>query len=166
MRIPLLVILLSLLLFRGSGCLASTKVVYAEAADIKKAIAADKGHVVLVNFWATWCAPCVAEYPSLIELDTKYRSKGLDIIAVSLDLKEDIDGKVKPFVLKQRAVFPQYVLDADDPDAAINAFDKSWQGDIPRTFIYSRSGKLISVLPYQKNYAQFNKAVQGALASH
>jgi len=122
-----------------------------------------RGKVVLVNFWATWCGPCVAEYPSLVKLDSQYRRRGLDVIAVSLDLKEDINGKVKPFVAGQKAKFPQFVLDASDPDAAINAFDKSWQGEVPRTFVYSKTGQLIKTLPYQKNYAGFDNAVIAAL---
>ena len=144
-------------------CTATPAVAYADAVTIKRQIAADKGHVVLVNFWATWCGPCVAEYPSLVKLDSQYRRRGLDVIAVSLDLKEDINGKVKPFVAGQKAKFPQFVLDASDPDAAINAFDKSWQGEVPRTFVYSKTGQLIKTLPYQKNDAGFDNAVIAAL---
>jgi thiol-disulfide isomerase/thioredoxin len=146
-------------------CLAGQKIVYGDANAVKHQIAADKGHVVLLNFWATWCAPCVAEYPSLVKLNREYKGPGLDVIAVSLDLHEDIDGKVVPFIAAQKPNFTQFVLDADDPEKAIDAFDPTWQGDIPRTFVYSKSGRLVKVMSGQQTYAAFNNAIKQAFAS-
>jgi thiol-disulfide isomerase/thioredoxin len=167
-RLPAAVLVTAAIVFSIGVCAvaAAPKVQYATATTIKTQIAADKGRVVLVNFWATWCPPCVAEYPELVKLDRTYKANGMDVIAVSLDLHDDIAGKVLPFVTRQKATFTQYVLEMDDPEKAIDSFDPSWQGDLPRTLIYSRTGKLIQILADAHTYPQFQKAVGTALAAH
>jgi len=135
----------------GLGLLASTAhaavtITPADALTIKKAIAAQKGHVVLVNFWATWCGPCVAEFPAIVAVSQQYRRKGLSVIAVSADSRKDINAKVMPFLIKQRVTFPVYLERSADPEDFINAFDPTWQGDLPRTFIYNRQGRRVQTL--------------------
>ncbi|MEP6913198.1 MAG: TlpA disulfide reductase family protein [bacterium] len=61
-----------------------------------------QGKVVLVNFWATWCAPCIQEMPSLKKLHEKYKAKGLEILAVSID---DDSSKVRPFATENQLNF-------------------------------------------------------------
>jgi thiol-disulfide isomerase/thioredoxin len=125
---------------------AAVKVVPADAPTIKKAIAAQKGHVVLVNFWATWCAPCVAEFPAIVTISRRDKARGLIVIAVSADSAKDLHTKVEPFLAKQKVKFPVYLERSADPEDFINAFDTTWQGDLPRTFIYDRQGHLVKTL--------------------
>src|SRR5688572_28677110 len=68
------------------------------AAALKKAIAARKGRVVLVNFWATWCVPCVQEMPGLVKLQKQYAGKGLSLLLVSADEQKTKNSKVVPFL--------------------------------------------------------------------
>jgi len=144
----------------STSVMASTSVPYAEPAMVKHQMTLDKGHVILLNFWATWCPGCVAEYPNLVLMDKKYRGRGLDVIAVSLDSPDDIRGKVLPFVKHQKAQFRQYVLKVDDIDTAVDDFDPAWQGDLPRTYIYSRSGRLVKTLDGPQKLAIFDHAVK------
>jgi thiol-disulfide isomerase/thioredoxin len=134
----------------------------ADAPTIKKAIAAEKGHVVLVDFWATWCGPCMAEFPELVKLQKKYQRRGLVVFAVSEDSARDIKSKVIPFLHKQKASFPQYLERADDPEDFINAFDTSWQGDLPKTFIYNRQGRMVKEFGEQKPKG-FERALKSLL---
>jgi thiol-disulfide isomerase/thioredoxin/Skp family chaperone for outer membrane proteins len=101
-------------------------------------VAALKGKVVLIDFWATWCGPCLVELPALLQTYTKYHDKGLEIIGISLDNDE---GRLTTF-LKQRGVsWPQF-------------FDgKGWQNklavkygvdSIPATYLLDREGKIIA----------------------
>ena len=62
-----------------------------------------KGKVIILNFWATWCIPCRAEIPALVELQTKYGPKGLQIVGVSVD---DPPEKMKPFVSQYKMNYP------------------------------------------------------------
>jgi thiol-disulfide isomerase/thioredoxin len=135
----------------------------ADAPTIKQAIAAEKGHVVLVNFWATYCVPCCEEYPYLVILQNRYRAAGLVVMSVSADEKKDIDGKVRPFLEQHHAYFRQFLEQSSDPDVFIDAFDPSWQGDLPRTFIYDKQGRLAKVLADEQTLSSFVAAVKPLL---
>ena len=147
----------------GAAYAAPLTVIPADAPAIKKAIAAQKGHVVVVNFWATWCGPCVAEFPDLVRFGKQYRSKGVVVMAVSADHKQDIPTKVRPFLTSHGAYFPAFLEQASDPEQFIDAFDSSWQGELPRTLIYNRQGKLVKSLSGQKTRKAFAAAVQPLL---
>lgn len=84
-------------------------------------------------------------------------------MAVSADMTGDIDTKVKPFLTKLHVDFPVYLQQADDPEDFINAFDAKWQGDLPRTFIYDKGGKLVTELVSEQNDRTFAAAVEPLL---
>ena len=106
----------------------------------------DKGKdkVTLVNFWATWCKPCVEEFPRLVKLYNNYKDRGLDIVFISVDVPEDVESKVVPFLKKQGVDFVSYFNKFDKPEELINYIDKNWEGAIPSTYIYDKEGKLTS----------------------
>ena len=80
---------------------------------LNKAISELQGKVVVVDFWATWCAPCVKKFPHLVEIQRKFGDKGLVCVSVSLDKRgsEPLDlEKVKNFLVKQDARFPNFAM--------------------------------------------------------
>lgn len=91
-----------------------------------------RGRVVLVNFWATWCPPCRKEMPDLQELYSRFKDKGLVVLAITDEAPE----KAKPFIEEKRYSFPILV----DKDRKVN---ETFRVDgIPKTFIYNREGRL------------------------
>jgi len=138
---------------------AAVTVKTVDAPGLKKAIAAHKGHVVVVNFWATWCGPCVAEFPAFVKISNAYKRKGLIFMAVSADSPKDLNSKVKPFLARQGGTFAAYLEHSADPQTFINAFDPKWQGDLPRTFIYDKRGKLVKTMGEDHTGAALAKAV-------
>jgi thiol-disulfide isomerase/thioredoxin len=136
----------------------------ADAPVIKRAIAAQKGHVVLVNFWATWCGPCVAEFPAIVQTSRRFKAQGLRVFAVSADQLKDTHTKVVPFLTKSGADFPAYVEKSADPEEFIDAFDPAWQGDLPRTIIYDRQGRRVKTLTGEQTAQSLAAAVRPYLA--
>ncbi|HEY7112825.1 MAG TPA: TlpA disulfide reductase family protein [Thermoanaerobaculia bacterium] len=134
-----------------------------DAAGLASRIAQEKGRVVLVNFWATWCEPCREEFPSLSRLDAAYRSKGLTVLGVSTDLASQMPG-VEKFLAAQKPSFPNYrKKSGGDDQVFIDAVDKSWGGDLPFTVLYARDGRKARVLAGQQSYAAFEKEIQSLL---
>lgn len=97
---------------------------------------------LLVNFWATWCAPCVEEFPDLVKINNDYQGK-IDFITVTLDDLAEIDTSVPQFLAKMKATMPTYLLKTTDENAAIETISKDWQGGLPFTILYDGKGATI-----------------------
>jgi peroxiredoxin len=93
-----------------------------------------RGKVVVLNFWATWCPPCRKEMPELQALYLRFKDQGLIILAIS----DEDAGKVKPFIADRKVTYPVLL----DPDRKVN--DLFQIEGIPKTFVYDRSGKLVA----------------------
>ena len=96
----------------------------------------DKIHVV--NFWATWCAPCVKELPYFEKLNKNYRNKDVEVILVSLDFPSQYETKLKPFIKEHDLQSKILVLDDVDQNTWIPKVNKNWGGAIPITLIYNK----------------------------
>jgi len=134
-----------------------------DAAGLEKRLATEKGRVVLLNFWATWCEPCREEYPALVRLDREYRGKGLTVVGITTDLASQLPA-VEKFLAEQKPGFPNYRKKpgGDDQDF-IEAVDPKWGGELPFTVLYGRDGRKARVLSGKNSYADFEKEVRGLL---
>lgn len=119
-----------------------------------------KGKVVLINFWATWCKPCVMEFPELLKLYNDYKDKNFQLIFISADVPEEIESKVTPFLKSQKVDFITYYNNFEKPEELINYIDKNWEGAIPSTYIYDKDGNLTSNILGMKNYEYFEKEIK------
>jgi thiol-disulfide isomerase/thioredoxin len=129
---------------RAEGVGKPFELKFTEAITGKEISMADlKGKVVVIDFWATWCGPCVAEMPKMKQLYAEYKSKGVEFIGVSLDQAESAGGltKLKEFVKKEGIEWPQYY----QGNYWQSDFSSSWGiNSIPCVFIIDHEGKLYS----------------------
>lgn len=150
-----------------SGLIAQARkgeVVGVNEHQIQAIIESFKGKkVVLVNFWATWCMPCVEEFPDVVKLHQMYQSKGLEVIAISADDPKLVDSKIKPFLKKNGATFLCFVKETKDDMAFINTIDKKWGGELPTTFVYDRSGQRTQSFYQKEDWETFVAAVEPLL---
>ena len=97
--------------------------------------------VYVVNFWATWCAPCVKELPYFEKIGEKYKDKNVEVLLVSLDFLNQVDKKLIPFINQKKLQSKVVLLDDVNENVWINAIDESWSGALPATLIYSKNNR-------------------------
>ena len=108
---------------------------------LKNLVTKQRSGPLLVNFWATFCDPCRAEFPDLVKIDKDYRPQSLEFVTVSLDDATDIKTSVPKFLEEMKATMPAYLLDVNDPEPAIKLMDPRWSGALPATFLYNEKGE-------------------------
>lgn len=119
---------------------------------------------LIVNVWATWCVPCVEEFPELIALDKSYASKGLDVVVVSLDEPEEISTKVLPLLRRMDARMPAYINAFEPSTGLIDALHPKWSGAIPATFVFDRNGAFVEMAVGQQTRTEFDEMVKRSFA--
>lgn len=106
--------------------------------DLANLIASQSEKNKVINFWATWCRPCVKELPQFLDLYEKYNTENLELTLVSFDFVEDLESKLEPFVSKKNINAKVYLLDETDYNAFIDKVDPSWSGAIPATLMIAK----------------------------
>lgn len=119
----------------------------------------DKTYVI--NFWATWCKPCVEELPYFEKVNQEWKEKNVEVLLVSLDFPKHIDTKVIPFLKKNNISSKVVLLDDPDQNAWIPKIDSSWSGAIPATIIYNKSGMKFYEQPF--TYEELSQEINSFL---
>lgn len=99
----------------------------------------DDGKVYVVNFWATWCAPCIKELPYFEKIGANYQSENVEVILISLDFPKQYETKLKPFISKHQLQSKVIALNDVDSNRWIPKVSENWSGAIPATLIYNKS---------------------------
>lgn len=134
--------------------------------DIVSQASKHKGtDAVLINFWATWCKPCVDEFPDIVALDEQYRHTGFKTYFVSLDFFDDASALIE-FLENHGVEGVTFKANDSDPNTFINAMHPNWSGAIPFTIVYGKkSGKVVDYWEGQRDKAFFEHAIIKALNS-
>lgn len=101
--------------------------------ELDKRIAAGKDTTYVVNFWATWCGPCVAELPNFEKLRVANLKKPVKVLLISVDFKSKLQKEVIPFVIKNQLKTEVFLLNETDQQKYIERVDLKWTGAIPAT---------------------------------
>jgi thiol-disulfide isomerase/thioredoxin len=102
----------------------------------------DSDKVRLVNFWATWCGPCVTEFTSLVEINRMYRHRAFEMVTVSANLPEE-KAEVLAFLTKQQASGRNLIFASPERYPLMEAFDKDWSGAVPLTLLIAPGGEVL-----------------------
>ena|ERR1700740_496996 len=116
------------------------KIAIYKIADLQKRIENNSDTLYIVNFWATWCKPCVQELPDFEKVNTEYKDKKVKVLLVSMDFKEDMKTKVIPFFKKNSYTTETILLDETD-GSFIDKISKQWSGAIPGTLFIKKGQK-------------------------
>lgn len=113
-----------------------------DEAGIKELLKNNSGKLRLINIWATWCGPCVIEFPEFVTINRMYRGRDFEFISICLD---DIAKKDKAlrFLTGKQASNKNYIFNMDDKYAFIEAIDPKWQGALPYTMIVEPGGNIV-----------------------
>jgi len=98
--------------------------------------------LLLINIWATWCGPCIIEFPDLVIIDRMYRNRPFEFVTISAD-KQARKADALKFLQKQQASNMNYIFNTDDVYQLIEAVDPEWQGALPYTMLIEPGGKII-----------------------
>jgi len=130
--------------------------VYDTYDDFAKNILIEDENIYVINFWATWCAPCIKELPYFEKLNAE--NKNVKVILVSLDSKKDLDKKLIPFIEKRKLKSKVLLLADKDYNSWLSKVDADWSGAIPATLLLNGKKKQFAERDFQ-NFEELNQYV-------
>lgn len=131
--------------------------------DLEKRIRNNSDTTYIINFWATWCVPCVKELPDFDSINTAYINKKVKVILVSLDFKEDLKIKLMPFISTKKIKSEVVLLDELNANYFIPKISDDWSGAIPATLIINNQKKLNHFFEKKLNYEFLKTEIENSL---
>jgi thiol-disulfide isomerase/thioredoxin len=130
-----------------------------DTAGVKKLVRnEDSGKLRLINVWATWCGPCVMEFPDFIVLQRMYGARDFEFVSLSAD-KPDKAPKALMFLQEKFAFNKNYIFNSEDKYALIEAVDPQWEGALPYTVLVEPGGKVVWKSMGTVNFAELKRAI-------
>jgi peroxiredoxin len=120
------------------------------------------GKFLLVNFWATWCPPCVAEFDDFVTVNRMYRHRDFELVTVSIN-DTDQRSSVLEFLQKRHASNRNLIFASNDKDQLMNAFDPKWEGAVPYTVLLDPEGNVIYKEVGSVDMLAVKRAIQKAM---
>ena len=123
-------------------------------------LSVDKTYVI--NFWATWCAPCVKELPYFEEVNKQSKDRNIEVILVSLDFPSQIESKLQPYLKKNKIKSKVILLDDSKMNTWVPKVSEQWDGGIPATLIVNPYNYNFYPKPFKKDelFSEINKVLK------
>ena len=147
-------IVFSLLLLFSNAIFSQEVAIFDNYSNLENAILKKENTIYVVNFWATWCGPCVKELPHFEQLNTE--NKKVKVVLISLDFKNQFESKLLPFLKKKNIKSEVVLLTDKDYNTWLPMVDKDWSGSIPATLII-KNGKKYFTERLFSNYDELNE---------
>lgn len=109
--------------------------------ELKSILAIPTDKLYIINFWATWCGPCITEIPYFEKVAGEYPDDKVEFILASLDFPSQYEKKLVPFVKKHNLSIPVVLIEETDYDKWMREVDGNWQGNIPATLFFNNAQK-------------------------
>ncbi len=126
---------------------------------LEKLLNSNTDTTYIVNFWATWCGPCVEELPYFEQLNRNFASQKVRVLLVSMDFVQDKDKRVAPFVERMKIQNTVWLLNEPDANSWIDRVDPSWSGALPATLILNAKIKKRAFYEKSLNYESLAHAL-------
>ena len=130
------------------------------AEDLRPLLEAHRGKVVLVNFWATWCGPCIQEIPALIDLREKLDPSSFALVAISLDDPADSSWLVQEFIETRFPKWESYLSAEIEEYLLVEELDPYWPGVMPANYLIGTDGAVVKTLLGGHSEEKFAEAIQ------
>jgi len=147
-----------LILIHLTSFLPGQKVTLLKIDALEKRLAGGKDTTYIINFWATWCKPCVEELREFEKLNSEYKNEKLKVLLISVDYKSQFTSSVIPFVNKKKLKSEVFLLDEPDQQEYIDRIDSSWSGSIPASLFVKNNKRKFS--EKQFTYEELKTAFQ------
>jgi len=131
--------------------------------DVVKSFTRNNDTVYVVNFWATFCKPCIAEIPDFIRIAKQYEKQKVKLLLVSLDLPAYYPEKITAFAKKNNYNVPLAWLNETNADHFCPMIDKSWSGSIPSTIVVNNKTGFRKFVEGEMNGTEFEKMIKEAV---
>lgn len=134
-------IIIIILLTGSLSSLPAQKIEKIGVPELEKILASPENALHVVNFWATWCPPCITELPYFEKLSKEFQGRGVKFILISLDFPSQIESRLIPFLKTNKITADVRVMTNIDYNSWIEKVDSSWQGNIPVTLFFNNARK-------------------------
>ena len=132
-------------------------------AELGEVIEKTVGKVTVLNFWATWCVPCVKEMPDFVTLYNESDPEQVALVSLSIDDAAEVTGAIPEFQRTHKMPFPIYVLNERDDEALEKALRGKFSGMIPATFVYDKTGALVKMVEGPATLAELREILKPLL---
>ena len=119
----------------------------------------EQNNIVLINFWATWCRPCLEEIPILMKLEGELKESGFKLVPISLDEPESADILVNPFIQKWFPDFSSYLSVERDMDNMVSVVDNAWNEILPTSYLLNKNGTIVHRIQGSYSLEEFSTMI-------